>query len=118
MVTTPIDPLNIPVLSMSGEQLDEVRAAIASGQLPGDYLDRYREAVAKNVFGHDHKKDRHGAPIEQGLGAKGHETANHFTALKKAEAMGIELPGTYDKAVAELWKRDPDRAKKIGLRGP
>jgi hypothetical protein len=67
------------------------------------------------VFGVDAQKDRHGNFIEQGLGAKGRETANHFNALKKAEAMGVELPGTYDRAIADIWKRNPDHAKKIGL---
>jgi hypothetical protein len=52
------------------------------------------------------------------IGAKGHETANHFAALKKAEREGYESPGTYDAAVAEIWQRDPERAGKIGLLKP
>jgi hypothetical protein len=50
-----------------------------------------------------------------GIGSKGHETANHFAALKKAEREGYEAPGTHAAAVAELWKRDPKRAERIGL---
>jgi hypothetical protein len=50
-----------------------------------------------------------------GIGAKGHETANHFAALKKAESEGYEAPGTHTAAVAELWQRDPQRAERIGL---
>lgn len=53
-----------------------------------------------------------------GIGAKGNENANHFAAVKKAEREGIEPPGTYDRAVAELWQRDPERAAKIGLQKP
>jgi hypothetical protein len=115
MVTTVIDPVRVPVINLSGDELEQIRADIAAGALPPDYLERYREAVARNVFGQDAVKDRHGNYIEQGLGAKGRETANHFNALKKAEAMGVELPGAYDKAVADIWKRDPERARKIGL---
>lgn len=55
---------------------------------------------------------------EDGKGAKGNETANHFAALKRAEIAGHEFPGTYDAAVAEIWKRDPQRAEKIGLPKP
>jgi hypothetical protein len=116
MVTSTIDPLSVPVLNLTGDEMDEIRNQIAAGLLPQDYLERHREAVARNVFGFDHKKDRHGNPIEQGIGAKGRENLNHFRALQKAEAMGMELPGTYDRAVAEIWKRDPDRARKIELR--
>jgi hypothetical protein len=110
-----IDPIKVPVISLSEDELNDIRALMAADQLPRDYLDRYREAVAKNVFGHDFKRDAKGNPIEQGLGAKGYETANHFAALKKAESQGLELPGTYDKALADIWKRDPERARKLKL---
>jgi hypothetical protein len=118
MVTTVIDPVRVPVITLSSDELEQIRADIAAGVPGADYLERYRDAVARNIFGFDAVKDRHGNYIEQGLGAKGHETGNHFSALKKAEAMGVELPGAYDKAVADIWKRDPGRAKKIGLPAP
>jgi hypothetical protein len=113
--TSTLDPRHIPVLELSQDEIAEARQAIAAGTLPANFLELHEEAKARNVFGHDAQRDRHGNYIEQGIGAKGHETANHFTALKKAEAMGQELPGTYDKAVAEIWKRDPDRARKLRL---
>lgn len=115
MVSTVIDPVKVPIITLSEEEIEEIKGQIAAGALPSDYLMRYREAVAKNVFGHDAQRDRDGNWIEQGLGSKGHETANHFAALKKAEAMGIELPGTYDKALADIWKRDPKRAAALRL---
>jgi hypothetical protein len=52
------------------------------------------------------------------IGAKGHETRNHFEALARHEREGREPPGTYDAAVAELWERDPKRAMAIGLTPP
>jgi hypothetical protein len=112
-----LDPRTVPVISLTQEERESIQARMAVGELPTNYFDMITEATARNVFGHDHKKDRHGRPIEQGHGARGHETANHFAALKKAEAMGVELSGTYDKAVAEIWKRDATRAQKLGLPG-
>ena len=116
MVTQTIDPVRVPVLNLTGEELQEIRDQISAGMLPPNWLQLHADAVDANVFGIDTPK-KNGKRQEQGLGAKGHETANHFHALKKAEAMGAELPGTYDKAVAEIWKRDPDRAQKLGLPG-
>lgn len=54
-----------------------------------------------------------GVPQEMGIGAPGNETANHFLAIRKAE--GEEA---YQAALAEAWKRDPDRAKKLNLPKP
>lgn len=57
-------------------------------------------------------------PVEQGIGSKGNETINHFRAIKDAELRGYEPPRSYDKSVAEIWARDPKRAKAIGLVQP
>lgn len=69
-------------------------------------------AEEKIVFGND-VKHRKGVPIEQGVGSAGHETANHFTAILKYQ--GDEA---HQDALAEIWKRDPDRAKKLALPRP
>ena len=117
MASTPLDPVRVPIINLTGEEIDDIREQITAGLLPSDFLEKHKDAVARNVFGHDARRDAKGNYVEQGMGAKGHETANHFAAMKKAEAMGLELPGAYDKAVAEIWKRDPDRAQKLGLPG-
>ena len=70
-------------------------------------------AVDHAVYGFDARQDRHGNWIEQGIGSKGHETINHFAALRKFE--GEE---SYRRAVAEIWKRDPSHAQKLGLPQP
>jgi hypothetical protein len=77
----------------------------------------HQVAEEKIVFGHDFKKVK-GQPVEQGIGSPGRETGNHFASLKKAESLGIEEPGAYAAAVAELWKRDPERAKRLNLPKP
>ena len=38
----------------------------------------------KTVFGQDVQFDADGRPIEQGIGAPGHETLNHYAALAKS----------------------------------
>jgi hypothetical protein len=75
-------------------------------------LEEYHEQQRMIVFGHDYKM-RKGEPVEQGFGARGHETENHFVAIRKYEG---EEP--YWTAVAEIWKRDPDRAAKLRLPKP
>lgn len=66
----------------------------------------------KIVFGNDFQKKK-GTPIEQGIGSQGRETHNHFAAIRKHE--GEEA---YQAALAEIWKRDPERAKKLNLPKP
>jgi hypothetical protein len=103
------------VVQKTPEELDELKAQIAAGTAPADALEKYYEEEKRNVFGHDYKTDADGKPIEQGIGAKGHESLNHFNAMLKAEQTGGIAPGTYKAAVAEIWKRDPKRAEKLGL---
>lgn len=71
-------------------------------------------AVDDSVYGVGFKRDlKSGAPIPNGVGSPGHETANHFASIKKYE--GDE---SYRRAVAELYKRDPSHAQKLGLPQP
>ena|ERR1700761_1302780 len=116
-MTSLIDPNKISVLNPTMDEREEIDRQIAAGDLPRNYWDLRKEATARFVFGHDAKKDSKGNFVEQGLGAPGNESANHFQALRKAEQMGLEPPGAYDKAVAACWKRTPDLARKLGLPG-
>jgi hypothetical protein len=65
------------------------------------------------VYGHDAVKDRDGNYVQQGLGSKNHESANHFAAILRYQ--GREH---YNRAVKEIFARDPERAKKLGLEMP
>jgi hypothetical protein len=42
-----------------------------------------------NVFGVGFKRDRHGKPTEQGIGAPGNESEAHFRALAQAESQEV-----------------------------
>lgn len=83
MVETKVDVLRPTPLSLSQKEIDEIEEQIAGGQLPSDYLDRCDDAREANVFGHDHKKDKRGNPIEQGIGSAANQTANSLAAYRK-----------------------------------
>ncbi len=106
-----------PIHLTPGE-IDEMQTLIDQGELPRDAIKRHFEAEEKNVFGHDAKKDSQGRYIEQGIGSPGHESLNHFVAIQKAEREGYEPPGSYRRAVEEMWKRDPKHAQAINLPKP
>jgi hypothetical protein len=83
MVDSVLDPMRVPCITLSQTEIDEIQQLIADGQLAPDYLDRHLEAVKKNVFGHDHKLDAAGTPIEQGRGSKFNQTQQSIEAYKK-----------------------------------
>jgi hypothetical protein len=71
------------------------------------------EAEFKAVYGHDAVRRADGTPVVQGIGAPGRETPNHFAAIRKYEGQQA-----WERAVREIFRRDPDRAKKLGLPMP
>lgn len=115
MSLEPREPYKPTPIHLTPEEIDELRTAAAKGVIPPNAVELQAEAEARNVFGHDAKKDKNGDFIEQGIGAPGNESLNHFAALRKAEREGFEPAGSYAKAVDAIWKNNPDRAKKIGL---
>jgi hypothetical protein len=71
-----------------------------------------REAIHQSVvFGHDHKVHK-GQPVEQGIGARGRETMNHFNSVRRYE--GEEF---YWSEVARIWKDHPKHAEKLAKQG-
>jgi len=72
------------------------------------------DAEDASVYGHDAPKDpKTGRRQPIGIGSKGHETSNHFAAILRYEGAL-----KYQAALREIWKRDPQRAEKIGLEKP
>jgi hypothetical protein len=101
-------------VTYSKEELDEFTAEVAH---PQELLAQYAKDMATSVFGHGFEvKD--GKPVSQGIGAPGHETLNHFNALKLAEDNGTEAKGTWANAVRDFWRREPERAEKMRLPRP
>jgi len=44
-----------------------------------------KQKVADDVFGVGFKTDRHGRPLERGIGSPGNESEQHFAAIEKYE---------------------------------
>jgi len=72
------------------EEIAEMRELIKAGHLSPTAVADYLEAERRAVFGHDYKTDRTGRPQEQGIGAPGNETEQHFTTLRKWEGAEAE----------------------------
>jgi hypothetical protein len=83
MVETKIDPIRVPSICLSAEELSEMEALIDKGDLPKDFLERHFEAVRANVFGVDAPRDKNGKRQEQGLGSKLQPTQQSIDAYKR-----------------------------------
>jgi hypothetical protein len=46
-----------------------------------------RQRVEEDVFGVGFKRDRHGNPIERGIGSAAQLTEHHFKALERSEGL-------------------------------
>jgi hypothetical protein len=56
---------------------------LPQGELDPGAIKQYYLEERKNVFGFDHKTDRSGKPIEQGIGSPGNQSANSVAAFEK-----------------------------------
>jgi hypothetical protein len=92
--TDKIDKLRRSDESMSDAEMDKVAL----------------RAVDLAVYGFDAKQDRHGNWLDQGIGSKGHETINHFAAIRRWRG-----EREWEAAVHEIWDRDPKRAEALRL---
>jgi hypothetical protein len=120
MVTAVLDPIRMPTVTLSEEELETYTVMIEQGQLPADWLDRYEEGVKKNVFGHDYKTDRNGNPIEQGLGSANNQTANSIAAYKKycnpENPKAADPDPNFERNLAQMQKQfaeTEERRKKL-----
>jgi hypothetical protein len=90
---------------------DAVNKARIAADVSDADLDRLGLAANETaVWGFDYKTDRQGRPIQQGVGSPGHETGNHFAAIRRWEGQAA-----WEAAVREIWARDPKRAEALRL---
>jgi hypothetical protein len=77
------------------------------------------EANRVATFGVGYLVDKKtGQPIQTGVGSANTPSINHFASLKKAELRGQERPGSYEKALADIWKKNPDWCQRANLPRP
>lgn len=105
---TVIDPIRMPTVTLSQKEMDDIEELMATGALSPDFLERYHAAVANNVFGADHKRDKFGDPIEQGIGSAGNQTRNSINAYKKFAKYDPDY--TPEKFAATVKKMEADLA--------
>jgi hypothetical protein len=53
--------------------------------LTPEELKQHLAAEEKIVFGHNFERDRKGQPVEQGIGAPGRRSENHYRSIAKNE---------------------------------
>lgn len=109
MVTTPIDPIRMPTINLSMEEIDEIQVRMERGELPPDFLDRHFDAVDANVFGIDAAKNKQGDRIEQGLGSSKNQTRNSVEAFRRFCKSEPGYEATLTRMEAELAKCDEAR---------
>ena len=71
------------LFSVAGEKLVSSIPPDAPLHVRQQIIAEAKRQAACDVFGVDHKTDRHGKPIEQGLGAAGNQTAQSVEAYEK-----------------------------------
>ena len=107
-------PIELPKWSMglhkTESELAEYQTLADQGELPRDIVKQVLDAEDAAVHGYDAKKDRKGKRVQQGIGALGHETTNHYAAILRYEGRPA-----YEAAVYDLQVRDPKRHALLGL---
>src|SRR4029077_2640856 len=102
------------MVTKTRDELDQMTPEIAAGKLPPDAIKQYYADERRNVFGFDHKTDRSGKPIEQGIGSPGNQTENSIAAYKKYHASDVD----YERTLARLQKElDESNARRAAERG-
>ena len=103
-------PRTVSRFTLTEAELEVARNFIAAGKLPRNFLACYYAAI-------DQQNSEAEKP-EHGVGARGNKSVNSFNALKKAELLGREPAGTYQRVVREMWQHSPDRARQLNLPRP
>jgi|SRR5665213_3229576 len=99
------------MVTKTEEEISEMRVLIERGELPPDAIEKYYEAEAKNVFGHDAKKVK-GQYIEQGMGSAKNQTRNSVDSYKKYHKDDPDFKEQLARMEAELVESNKLRAKR------
>jgi hypothetical protein len=77
------------------------------------------EANRVATFGVGYAVDKKtGLPVQGGVGSDLNPSINHFASLKKRELQGHERPGSYERALSDIWKKNPEWCRRADLPKP
>jgi hypothetical protein len=68
------------MVTFTNDEIQNMRDRIASGNLPPTAIADYLKAEEKQVFGVDVQHDKHGRPIEKGIGSASQPSRNSIDA--------------------------------------
>jgi hypothetical protein len=98
-MTSILDPVKIPSVTLTGIELDEAEQLIASGDLPADWFQQYYRAVDEAVFGVGFARDaKTGKPVENGLGSPQNQTRQSIEAFRR---FGVNEPD-FERSLARM----------------
>jgi hypothetical protein len=106
--------MEVSLVSKTADELDEMRAEIAAGTLPPDAIKQYYAEEARNVYGHDFKRDRSGKPIEQGVGSPSNMTRNSIESYKRFCSHEPEFEKHVSRMEKQLAEADARRVSERG----
>lgn len=89
----------------------EELAALSPEETKAYLLDEEKTVFGRTRLDEPDFKRINGVPVENGIGAPGRESHNHFAAIRKYEG-----EDAYRAAINALFKRDPEHAAKLGLK--
>jgi hypothetical protein len=98
---TPIDPLRIPVLNLTADEIADAEILIAEGKLPKNWFQLCKEAAARNTFGEGFRRDRQGNPIEMGIGSEFGMTRNSIEAYRRYNSNAPD----FERQIAKMEKQ-------------
>ena len=102
------------MVTKTEQELDEMRAQIAAGELPPDAIKQHYADERRNVFGFDHKTDRNGRPVEQGIGSPGNKNRNSIEAYRKYCSHEPDFEKTISRMERELAESNARRRATAG----
>ena len=102
------------MVAKNADEIAEMRAQMASGELPPNAYQQYLEDEARTVFGHDAIKTRHGY-VEQGIGSAKNQSANSIAAYRKYCSHEPEFEKNLQRMERELAATNERRAAERGI---
>jgi hypothetical protein len=98
------------LVTKTQDELNEMRDQIDRGEP----IKQYYADEARNVYGHDFKRDRSGKPIEQGVGSAQNMTRNSIEAFRKYNSHQPDFERALSIMEKQLVEADARRASERG----